>query len=129
MAIGKLLFETGKFIVPRAKEAYDLVYAVGVGTAIGIGSNPTFGDAYMRWRGKTNMSYGDKIISRRFKGDVYVEDSSRSNVRNGPTNGSFNKTVRSVRYRQSNSRYATSKHSRTKRKKCRCKHGKRSYRR
>ncbi len=74
MVVGKLLFETAKFAGTRAKEGYDLLYAVGVGTAIGIGSNPDVRSSYELWKGKAKMSYGDKVTSRRLGKEPYLDE-------------------------------------------------------
>ncbi len=71
MVVGQLLSQIGKYAIPRTKQAYDLVYAVGAGTAAGIGFNPNVREAYEIWRGRyTPMSWRDKAIRRHLKGDI-----------------------------------------------------------
>ncbi len=84
MVLGKLLFETVKYVTPRARQGYDYLYAVSIGTAIGIGNNPEIRQAYEFYRGKNYQSYDkyrkwdDKVLTKRFKGDVFIDESSNT---------------------------------------------------
>ncbi len=83
LAAGKLLFETSKFAISKSKEAYDILYAVGAGTAIGIASGETVRGSYELWKG-TNRSnqkakqlrWDYRSLRRRFKGDVVIDEGS-----------------------------------------------------
>ncbi len=84
MVVGKLLFETAKFSIQRAKESYDLLYAVGSGTAIGIASGETIRGSYELWRGSSRSNaksraekWYNRSLRRRFKGDVLVETDNK----------------------------------------------------
>ncbi len=80
MVAGKLLLEAAKFTIQRTKEGYDLLYAVGAGTAIGIASGETVRGSYELWKGTNrsnikarNLRWYNRSLRRRFKGDVLVE--------------------------------------------------------
>ncbi len=84
MVVGKLLFETTKFTIQRAKEGYDLLYAVGAGTAIGIASGETVRGSYELWKGTNrsnikarNERWYNRSLRRRFKGDVLIESDNQ----------------------------------------------------
>ncbi len=81
MVAGKLLFETAKYSIQRAKEGYDLLYAVGAGTAIGISSGENVRGAYELWKGTSRRNTKARIkrwdyrsLRRRFKGDVLIDE-------------------------------------------------------
>ncbi len=128
MVVGKLLFETAKFAVQRTKESYDLLYAVGSGTAIGIASGETVRGSYELWKG-TNRSnekarqqrWYNRSLRRRFKGDVLVEADNTVQETHIPDQPGYN---RSSGYKQffPRSGYRSRKYTTTTgRSRCNCK--------
>ncbi len=103
MVIGKLLFEAAKYVAPRARQGYEYIYAVGAGTAIGIGGRDSVRQAYEMYRGKNYHDYDswkrwdDKVLTKRFKGDVYIDETSNSQ----------RETLYSVPYRPDSNRNST----------------------
>ncbi len=82
MVVGIILQQVathgGKF-AGQASKYLDYIYAGAIGTGIGIGLNPEVRQAYEYWKGKNKgMSWRDKIVRRRFKGDVFIDESSNT---------------------------------------------------
>ncbi len=106
MVVGKLLFETAKFSVKRAKESYDLLYAVGSGTAIGIASGETVRGSYELWRGSTRSNaksraerWYNRSLRRRFKGDVLVEGPDNIQETYSTGEPGYGRTIGSTKYK------------------------------
>ncbi len=121
MVVGKLLFETAKQLAPRIQKGYDLLYAVGVGTAIGIGSNPDVRQVFEYYKGKPKMGYRDKFTRRRFKGDVYIDESSNTQQEAYQTDKPINRGPGSRRnYNVSYSDRRSPNYTKSRRRRCDC---------
>ncbi len=129
MVVGKLLFETGKYAVQRSKEAYDLLYAVGVGTAVGIGSNPTVRGSYDLWRGTTRSNtkalqerWYNRTLRRRFKGDVLVETDNQKQETSSPDSpGYFKPSYSRTKYAVGRSQRGYKQYTKRRGRRCNCK--------
>ncbi len=58
--------------ISRARNVIDYAYAIGTGTAIGYFANPEVREIYELWKGKDKMSYDDKFVRKKTKGDVVI---------------------------------------------------------
>jgi len=73
--IGTVLQPVVKAGITKGRQYLDYAFAVATGTAIGIGNNPEVRQAFEYYKGKTRYtSWQDRYIRRRFKGDVYVDE-------------------------------------------------------
>ncbi len=68
---------------------FDYALAVSVGTGIGIGNNPEVQQLYRYWRGQTTQHrdkiWHNKFIRRRFKGDVFIDETSNTQQETFPS--------------------------------------------
>ncbi len=128
MVAGKLLFETAKFTIQRAKEGYDLLYAVGSGTAIGIASGETIRGSYELWKGTNrsnikarNERWYNRSLRRRFKGDVLVETDNKVQETYSPDIPGYDRPSYGRQYKFSNISRGNFKRPRRGRRRCYCK--------
>ncbi len=127
MVVGKLLFETIKFAAPRIKSGYDLLYAVGAGTAVGIGNNPNVRQAYEFYRGRNYQDYDkwrrwdDKVLTKRFKGDYLVETDNTQQKTHLPDGPGQYRSSGGAKYGIRSGYRRRSKYTYHNRRRCNCK--------
>ncbi len=66
-------------IIQRAPYAGDYLYAIATGTAIGMFANPEVRKVYEYYRASAR-DFDDKVIKKRFKGDVVVDEGSSTQL-------------------------------------------------
>ncbi len=106
--IGPVLQPVVKGLLRETFKNLEYAYAGAAGTAIGIGSNPEVRQLFEYYKGKNRyVSWKDKYIRKRFKGDVLVEspDSRSETLRTGDPGNGYSRYSGSKRNRRFKKRH------------------------